>query len=48
MKIIYGVKMPKVGLTDLKQAFIRVNEREIEVDENARNKDRLTAQGATY
>ena len=40
--------MPKVGLTDLKQAFIRVNEREIEVDENARNKDRLTAQGATY
>ena len=40
--------MPKVELTDLKQAFIRVNEREIEVDENARNKDRLTAQGAAY
>ena len=48
MKIIYGVKMPKVELTDLKQAFIRVNEREIEVDENARNKDRLTAQGVAY
>ena len=40
--------MPKVELTDLKQAFIRVNEREIEVDENARNKDRLTAQGVAY
>ena len=48
MKSIYGVKMPKVELTDLKQAFIRVNEREIEVDENARNKDRLTAQGVAY
>ena len=48
MKSIYGVKMPKVELTDLKQAFIRVNEREIKVDENARNKDRFTAQGATY
>ena len=40
--------MPKVELTDLKQAFIRVNERKIEVDENARNKDRLTAQGVAY
>ena len=48
MKSIYGVKMPKVELTDLKQAFIRVNEREIKVDENARNKDRLTAQGVAY
>ena len=48
MKSIYGVKMPKVELTDLKQAFIRVNERKIEVDENARNKDRLTAQGVAY
>ena len=48
MKSIYGVKMPKVELTDLKQAFIRVNEREIEVDENLMNKDRFTAQGATY
>ena len=48
MKSIYGVKMPKVELTDLKQAFIRVNEKEIEVDENLMNKDRLTAQGATY
>lgn len=48
MKSIYGVKMPKVELTDLKQAFIRVNERKIEVDENARDKDRLTAQGVAY
>ena len=48
MKSIYGVKMPKVELTDLKQAFIRVNEKEIEVDENIMNKDMLTAQGATY
>ena len=40
--------MPKVELTDLKQAFIRVNERKIEVDENARDKDRLTAQGVAY
>ena len=48
MKSIYGVKMPKVELTDLKQAFIRVNEKEIEVDDNLMNKDRLTAQGATY
>ena len=48
MKSIYGVKMPKVELTDLKQAFIRVNEKEIEVDENIMNKDMLTAQGAAY
>ena len=48
MKSIYGVKMPKVELTDLKQAFIRVNEKEIEVDDNLMNKYRLTAQGATY
>ena len=48
MKSIYGVKMPKVELTDLKQAFIRVNEKEIEVDENIMNKGMLTAQGAAY
>ena len=48
MKSIYGVKMPKVELTDLKQAFIRVNEKEIEVDDNLMNKDMLTAQGAAY
>lgn len=40
--------MPKIELTDLKQAFIRVNEQEVEVDENAQNKEMIESCGGKY
>ena len=48
MKNIYDSKKGVVELTDLNEAFIYVNEREIEVDENEGMKEMILNAGGDY
>ena len=48
MKNIYDSKKGVVELTDLNEAFIYVNEREIEVDENEGMKEMILNAGVDY
>lgn len=48
MRNIYGERQEQIELTDLKQAFIHVNEREVQVDENEHDKMGIEAIGGTY